>query len=213
MPPRPPVDNENEEYIQALEDARRANQRLAQAEQRLVGLDASRPPRPRGSRATSSRSDAGTLLITVPPAGLSGGTLVGGAFSLAWFSVVVPATASMIATGGASALFMLPFWAAGGMVAKETILDPARATELSIGEFAWELSQRVAGARVSAESGPSEELEGASVEVAAYVNGIPTFVMRLAATGGRTWSIGSGLRSEELEWLAGEVNARIDELQ
>ena len=57
------------------------------------------------------------------------------------FSVVAPATA----TGGAGALFMLPFWIAGGAVAKQSLLDPARATSLSIGEFAWELSQTLPG--------------------------------------------------------------------
>ena len=31
--------------------------------------------------------------------------------------------------GGASALFMLPFWLAGGTVAKQTLLDPTKATD------------------------------------------------------------------------------------
>lgn len=203
------------EYLQALADARRASARLAKAEQRLTTSPATatlRPARPRGARATVSRSDAGTLLVQIPAAGFGGGALVGGAFSVAWFSVVVPATVSMLSTGGASALFMLPFWAAGGLVAKDTLLDPLSASELSIGAYAWELSQRVAGKRVSAESGPSDELDGASVDVAAYVNGVPTYVLRLAAADGRTWSLGGGLRPEELEWLASEVNACVDTL-
>ena len=133
---------------------------------------------------------------------------MGGAFSVAWFSVVVPATTSMLATGGASALFMLPFWLAGGTVAKQTILDPARETTLTIGEFAWDLSQRAVGVTLSSADGPSEELDYADVEVAAFVNGVPTYVLRLVA-GADVYSIGSGLSEAELEWLAAEVNAHL----
>ena len=73
---------------------------------------------------------------------------------------------------------MLPFWIAGGAVAKQTVLDPAKATALSIGEFAWELRQSLVGQlTLSSEGGPTEELEGADVDVAAYVNGVPVHRM------------------------------------
>ena len=146
LPPRPgqlggrvPPRARDQEYTAALADAQRAAERLREVEERLArGAREFDPVRPVGARATVSRSDAGTLLVSIPPAGLNAGSLVGGAFSVAWFSMVGPATASMVATGGVSALFMLPFWAAGGAVAKQTIYDPAKATEMSIGEFAWE---------------------------------------------------------------------------
>ena len=152
--------------------------------------------------------------MSVPAAGLlSGGALMGGAFSAAWFSVVVPAT---FASGGASALFMLPFWLAGGLVVKQTVLDPARATSLSIGDFAWSLGQSVAGQSVSSADGPTEELECAAVEVSAYVNGVPTHVLRLVAngaTGPAVYSVGEGLSVAELEWIADEVNAHLQTLE
>ena len=140
------------------------------------------------------------------------GTLMGGAFSAAWFSAVVPATGSMIATGGASALFMLPFWLAGGVVAKQTVVDPVKATSLSIGEFAWELQQTAVGLPLKSFSGASEELDGCRVEVAAYVNGVPQHVLRLFA-GTQAWSIGDGLTVVELEYIAAEVNAHLATLK
>ena len=149
----------------------------------------------------------------VPPAGLLNmGTLMGGAFSAAWFSAVVPATGSMIATGGASALFMLPFWLAGGVVAKQTVVDPVKATSLSIGEFAWELQQTAVGLPLKSFSGASDELDGCRVEVAAYVNGVPQHVLRLFA-GTQAWSIGDGLTVVELEYIAAEVNAHLATLK
>ena len=167
--------------------------------------------RPLGARSTVSRTDAGSLLIRIPAAGLSSGTLFGGAFSVAWFSAIVPAT---FASGGAGGLFMLPFWLAGGAVAKQTILDPARATSLSIGEFAWEVRSALplGDVTISTRDGPTDELEGASVEVAAYVNGVPSYVLRLFA-GAAPLNMGEGLASSELEWLAEEINGYVRALR
>ena len=119
----------------------------------------------------------------------------------------------MLATGGAGALFMLPFWLAGGAVAKQTLLDPAKATTLSIGEFAWALKQTALGSRVtlSAADGASGELDYADVDVAAYVNGAPTFALRLVA-GTEAYTVGVGLSEGELEWIAAEVNAHLQAL-
>ena len=138
--------------------------------------------------------------------------MMGGAFSVAWFSAIVPSTASMLATGGASALFMLPFWLAGGAVAKQTIVDPAKATALSIGEIGWELSQTAVGVRLSSADGPSEELDYADVDVAAYVNGIPTYVLRLVA-GVNVYNVGTGLAEAELEWIATEINNHLGAME
>ena len=218
---------EEEEYLSALAEARLASAKLREAESRLRQAAERRPAappetappvaapaaKPAGARTSVSRSDAGTLLVEVPPAGLLNmGTLMGGAFSAAWFSAIVPATGSMIATGGASALFMLPFWLAGGVVAKQTVVDPVKATSLSIGEFAWELQQTAVGLPLKSFSGASDELDGCRVEVAAYVNGVPQHVLRLFA-GTQAWSIGDGLTVVELEYIAAEVNAHLATLK
>jgi hypothetical protein len=198
-----------EEYNEALVEAQRAAARLEEAERRLLLNKGLR--RPRGARARLDRTHAGTLQLDIPAAGLKNtGTLFGGAFSAAWFSAIVPATFS---TGGAGALFMLPFWIAGGAVVKQTIWDPAKATTVSIGKFAWDLRQTVAGRlEVSLEGGSTEELDGATVEITGYVNDAPTHAMRLAA-GADAWLIGSGLPVAELEWLAQEVNAHLEGLR
>jgi len=211
---RVPQSQPEDEYADALADAQRAASRLRDAEQRLARAVPTRPPR--GARTSVSRSDAGTLLVDVPAAGLvNGGSLMGGAFAAAWFSAIVPATASMLATGGASVLFMVPFWLAGGAVVKQTVLDPAKATTLSIGAYAWELTQKTAGVRLKSAEGPTEELLSANVDVAAYVNGVPTFVLNLVASspsGQQSYRIGGGLAEQELEWIAGEVNEFLTEI-
>ena len=226
VPPPAGDEGEEEEYLSALAEARLASEKLQDAELRLRQAAERRPAappvtappatapaaRPVGARTSISRSDAGTLLVEVPPTGFNTGTLMGGAFSAAWFSAIVPATGSMIATGGASALFMLPFWLAGGVVAKQTVVDPVKATSLSIGEFAWELQQRAVGLPLSSAAGASDELDGCSVEVAAYVNDVPQHVLRLFS-GTQTWSIGDGLTVVELEYIAGEVNAHLATLK
>ena len=169
----------------------------------------SSPQRPRGARTRISRTDAGTLLVNVPAAGLNSGSLFSGAFAAAWFSAIVPATF----TGGAPVLFMAPFWLAGGLVAKQAVYDPAKASSLSIGDFAWEVKQSIAGRlELSSDGGPTEELDGASVDVASYVNGVPVLVCRLVA-GADEWSVGSGLPEVELEWIAQEVNAHLESLR
>jgi hypothetical protein len=201
-------DDDEEEYIRAKMEAEAASARLQAAERRLR---AKAVQKPLGARTLVDTTDAGTLLVEVPPAGLTTSTVMGGAFSAAWFSVVAPAT---VASGGASALFMLPFWLAGGAVAKTSLLDPARKTSLSIGEFAWEIKQTLpGGVTLSQESGPTEELVGAEVFVSLWTNGVPTFALKLGGRAGATWSLGDGLPEQELEWVAGEVNSQLDRLR
>ena len=50
----------------------------------------------------------------------------------------------------------------------------------------------------------------------AYVNGVPTFVLNLVANGPggqRVYQLGSGLSEQELEWIAAEVNATLEEVE
>lgn len=206
---------EDYEYADAVLDMKRAAARLESLERsRGKGQPARKPQRPRGARATVSRTDAGTLLIDVPAAGFSGGAMFGGLFSAVWFSAIVPTTASMLASGDiGSGLFMAPFWLAGGLVAKQTVLDPAKATTFSIGEYAWDIKQTVPGGlTVSSESGATEELRGANVDITGYVNGVPSFALNLLS-GNAAFSIGDGLPVEELEWIADEVNMYLQSLE
>lgn len=204
----------DDEYASAYDDVQEAAERLRAAERRLVEARRSAPrPRPPGARTLIDRSDAGTLLLTVPPAGLGGSTLMGGAFAAAWFSAIIPATGSMLAGGALfGAAFLAPFWLAGGLVLKQMVLDPAKKTELSIGEYAWELSQSLPGGVATREDrGATEELAGADVAVTVITNGVPAYACRLVA--GRTaWGLGDGLPREELEWVASEINDQLAQL-
>ena len=154
-------------------------------------------------------TDAGTMLVDIPPPGTSANSIVSGAFSVAWFSAVAPAT---FATGGAGLLFMLPFWAAGGLVAKQAIVDPYMAFQLSIGEYAWSLSKTYTGKTVSKPvEGATDELQGALVELGVIVNEVPQYELRLYTnnnlrTKDGVTRLGLGLPKEELEYLAVEIN-------
>ena len=65
-----------------------------------------------------SYTDAKTLEIRLPAAGISGNSAVTGAFAALWFSAIAPTTVSMLSAGLAPALFMSPFWIAGAVIAK-----------------------------------------------------------------------------------------------
>ena len=202
---------DNDEVAAARDDVEAAAARLRDAERRLAEAKRSAPrPRPANARTLIDRSDAGTLLLTVPPAGLGGSTLMGAAFSAAWFSAIVPATAGMVATGAVlGSVFMAPFWLAGGAVLKTTLLDPAKKTTLSIGRYAWELSQTLpGGVAVSSDRGATDELAGADVAVTVVTNGVPQYACRLVA-GARAWGLGDGLPRGELEWVASEINDQL----
>ena len=85
-------------------------------------------------------------------------------------------------------------------------LSSSQATSLSIGAIGWELTQRMAGAvTLSTASGATAELVGASVDVAAYVNGVPVHVLRLCSSVD-AWGIGKGLPLAELEWVESEIS-------
>ena len=126
---------------------------LARAQDTFVPSDApQRRQRPLASRARITRSDAGSLVVDVPQTGFRTDSLFSGAFSLAWFSAVAPATF----TRGAPILFMLPFWVAGSIVAKTAVLDPFVSSTLTIGRYKTESSNR--RFRPSLKAGPAESL-------------------------------------------------------
>jgi hypothetical protein len=163
--------------------------------------------------------------------------LFSGAFSLAWFSAVAPATF----TRGAPLLFMLPFWVAGAVVAKTAVLDPCVSSQLTIGRrvrlelepklqgthrpsltrsapvrgrsYAWSLrSTAYRGVVLKEREGPTDDLRGAQAEVTAYINGAPQCELRLYGESG-TSSLGLALSADELEYLEAEINGHLSALR
>lgn len=174
------------------------------------GGELKRPPPSFRTRTDVTRSDAGTLVIDITPQGITSGVLFNGAFSLAWFSAIVPATLSALSGGlFGAALIFVPFWAAGGFVAKQAILDPFVSSRLSIGQFAWAVENRYGGkktaATLSKQDGATEELQGARVECNLIVNDVPQFELCLYSAKGVT-KLGLGLPEEELQKVATEIN-------
>jgi len=157
-----------------------------------------------------SYTDANTLQLELPPSGIDSNVFFSGAFSALWFSAVGPATIGMLSTGGiAPALFMVPFWLAGGMVAKMAVVDPFVSSKLSIGDYLWTLEKnyfrRIGNLTSKKQDGPTEAFKGASVEVGMVVNNVPRYELRLFFDGS-TISFGNGLSFDELEYLAETIN-------
>jgi hypothetical protein len=173
------------------------------------------------TRSRVSRSDAGTLVIEITPQGISSGVLFNGAFSVAWFSAIVPATLTALSGGlFGVALFMVPFWAAGGMVAKQAVVDPFVSNTVTIGQYAWSVEQRYGsikrGPVIQKQEGSTADLQGAKVECPMIVNNVPQYQLNLYSTGrtGRTGmtSLGVGLPEEELQKVAAEINSYLKSL-
>lgn len=163
------------------------------------------------SLAKISKSDAGTLIVELPLTGLNSESVFSGAFSIAWFSVVLPATFTGLWW------FMLPFWAAGATVAKKAVVDPFVSSRLTIGEYAWSLKSIYGGDRginLKDQEGATEELCGARPEMVAIVNDVPQYELRLYGEKGRTSiTAGAQLSEEELQYLADEINDHLRELR
>lgn len=208
-----PINNNNDmmDYQMKLKEAERAMAAAEEARQKLVAANnkSVRPRPPPNSLARMQFSDAGTLLIEIPSKGLGTDSVFTGAFSLAWFSAIIPAT---FASGGASLLFMLPFWAAGGMVAKNAVFDPFVSGSLTVGKFAWSVENKYAKKRISSKEGPTEQLRGSTAEIVAVINGVPQAEIKLYTDSGIT-AFGLGLSIEELEYLAGEINDHLQTIR
>jgi len=207
LPTPPPGGDEEREYLARLAEAEAA---MAAVEEARLKLKKSNSPGIQ-TRALVSYSDAGTLVLSVPPAGADQGSIMSGAFSLAWFSAIVPATL----TAGAPLLFLAPFWAAGGLVAKKAVYDPFIGTELTVGRYAWTLRSTFAGAATVQEVGGStDELRGAAFEVPVVVSddGVPQGEVRLYGTSGAV-SFGVGLGMDELEYIAGLINDHLRKIK
>ena len=171
-----------------------------------------RKSRPMSTRSKVTRSDAGTLVIEITPQGVTSGVLFNGAFSVAWFSAIIPATLAALSGGLVASLFLLPFWAAGGMVAKQAVVDPFVSNKLSIGQYAWSVESLYANNKIQKQEGSTEDLQGAKVEVPVVVNNVPQYQLSLYDLRKGVVSLGMGLPPEELEKVANDINEYLEAL-
>ena len=171
--------------------------------------------RPAGTRVVVSRDGASSLVVDVPPAGMTGSTLAVGGFAATWLGIVGLWTASAV-TGGAPLLFTAfsaPFWAVGAKLAKDAVAPAVVATTLTLTPASWRLEARAAGKLLSAVEGATADLDGAAVATAAVVNdGAQAAILDVVLSEGvRAHRFGAGLQRAELEWVAAEVNAFLAE--
>ena len=118
-----------------------------------------------------------------------------------WFSTIVPVSLSV---GG---LFMIPFWLAGGLVAKTAAIDPFIGLLLTVGQYGYSLESQYFGRTIRKEEGATEELRGANMQVIAYVNGQPQCELKLFSDKGvSSLGIGTTVLPEEMQYIADEIN-------
>lgn len=165
------------------------------------------------TRSKVTRSDAGTLVIEITPQGISSGTLFNGVFSVAWFSAIVPATFAALSGGLVTGLFLLPFWAAGGMVAKQGFVDPFVSSKLTVGQYAWSVESRLTKAQIQKKEGATEDLQGAKLECPLVVNNVPQYQVSLYDRTNGVIALGQGLPEEELQKVVDEINEYLDGLE
>jgi hypothetical protein len=112
---------------------------------------------------------------------------------------------------------MLPFWAAGALVAKQAVVDPFVSSKLAIGRYAWSLQSIYGGnkgIKLSEKEGATEELRGARPELTAIINGAPQYELKLYGEKGITsLPMGAQVSEEELQYLADEINDHLREIQ
>lgn len=183
----------------------RGNTRRIQSRQYLNNLDLEKVDKS-GFVSRISYTDANTLQIEIPSAGVDANALASGAFSALWFSAVIPATFTTLSAGPLPLLFMAPFWLAGGVVAKTAVYDPFVSSRLSIGRYLWTMEKSYLKSKSKKEEGPTKSIVGASVDLAMVVNNVERYQLRLSLGANQSKSFGLGLPPEELEYLCEVIN-------
>jgi len=159
------------------------------------------------SKAYTTHTDAGTLVIEFPAAGWDTNSAITGAFSVAWFSALLPATTL------AAAPILLPFFVAGGLVAKSAFVEPFTSERLSIGDYGWSLERSRYGKEVKVWSGATWDLREAVVVDRSTVTPESVryrYELQLLCSKAKSLSIGSVFNSpEEPTKLAHAINKQL----
>ena len=183
----------------------------------LSGGDRSRPRQrirtPAGTRVIVEREGKSKILIVVPPQGLTMASAGTGAFAVAWNGFVAFWTASALAAGGGllMAAFSIPFWLAGSSVAKTALQEVFEASRLEIDGYAYSLDITATGLVSNRTEGSLEDVQGARLVVESTTNDEPNMCLELEV-GAAPVRFGRGLKPIELEYVAAEINAFIDDL-
>jgi len=206
---------EQDELLEKMNKAKAALAKVDRVRSELTSkaLITSQPKRrPPNSRATIEVTDAGTLEIRCPSKGMTSESYFSAAFSLAWFSAIVPAT--FVAGPVLSKVALLPFWAAGGLVGNQAVVQPYLSSVVSIGKYAWSVENQLFGKTLKKYDGATRTLSGATTEVTVVVNDVPQQAVRLYGSSEKGMvSFGQNLSPEEQQYLADEINRHLEQLR
>ena len=169
--------------------------------------------RPAGTRVICERTGRSKLLLVVPPRGLTPGATYIAGFAVAWNSFVAFWTASALASGGGLifAAFSIPFWLAGKEVATSAFDEIFEASRLEIDAFKFEFTRTATGLVSDGRDGDVQDVSGCRMVVESVNNGEPSVCLELEV-GAEPVRFGRGLQRVELEYVCGEVNSFLDDL-
>ena len=169
--------------------------------------------RPAGTRVICERTGRSKLLLVVPPRGLTPGATYIAGFAVAWNSFVAFWTASALAAGGGLifAAFSIPFWLAGKEVATSAFDEIFEASRLEIDAFKFEFTRTATGLVSDGRDGDVQDVSGCRMVVESVNNGEPSVCLELEV-GAEPVRFGRGLQRVELEYVCGEVNSFLDDL-
>lgn len=109
---------------------------------------------------------------------------------------------------------MMPFWLAGGLVAKQSLVDPLVGSELEIGKYAWSYSSRFAGKNIKRQEGATEDLLVARSEIALVVNGRPQYALTLYGSNQSTsFVLPMTMAEEDVEHLTSIINDHLQNVR
>jgi len=167
----------------------------------------SRIRKPEGTRVTLSRTGGEALSVEIPKAGVTGDTVSTGAFTAAWIAGIGFWTASAI-TGGAPILFTafsIPFWLAGGSLAKKTVYGAAASEALTIDENLYSVKQVAFGKEIGGGAGDRDDLVDCGIVTTGYVNSRPVRCIKFRTRGSTDRDFGMSLSESEVQWICSEV--------
>ena len=158
------------------------------------------------------RTGRSKLLLVVPPRGLTPGATYVTGFAVAWNSFIAFWTASVLAAGMTFfAAFSIPFWLAGAAVASSAFNEIFEASRLEIDAFKFDFMRTATGLVSDGRDGDVRDVSGCRMVVESVNNGEPMMCLELEV-GAEPVRFGRGLQRVELEYLCGEVNSFLDEV-
>ena len=169
--------------------------------------------RPAGTRVICERTGRSKLLLVVPPRGLTPGATYITGFAVAWNAFTALWTASAVAAGGGLffAAFSIPFWFAGKEVASAAFNEIFEASRLEIDAFKFDFTRTATGLVSDGRDGDVRDVSGCRMVVESVNNGEPMMCLELEV-GAEPVRFGRGLQRVELEYVCGEVNSFLDDV-